>query len=113
MNLLIAEDDLISRLMLTNMLTTLGYQVTAASDGEEAWALCQENTFEIIISDWMMPHTDGLELCRRLRARANMDYTYFILLTGKGERSERLEALQVGADDFLSKPLDQQELMAR
>jgi putative two-component system response regulator len=113
MNLLIAEDDLISRLMLANMLTTLGYEVTAAEDGEAAWTLCQNHSFEIIISDWMMPNTDGLELCRRLRARTNTAYTYFILLTGKGERSERLEALQVGADDFLSKPLDREELMAR
>ncbi|HZP83498.1 MAG TPA: HD domain-containing phosphohydrolase, partial [Chthonomonadaceae bacterium] len=113
MNLLIAEDDPISRLMLVNTLTTLGYQVTSAGDGEEAWTLCQENRFEIIISDWMMPQMDGLELCRRLRARPNAAYIYFILLTGKGERSERLEALQIGADDFLNKPLDREELTAR
>lgn len=113
MRVLIAEDDAVSRLILRKALEELGFAVVAARDGAEAWKLFQQEPFPIVISDWMMPEMDGLELCRRIRAHQSRGYTYFILLTARDSKEDRLHAIEVGADDFLSKPLDRAELAAR
>ncbi|MDW8103776.1 MAG: diguanylate cyclase [Armatimonadota bacterium] len=113
MRVLIAEDDNVSRLILRRALEDLNFSVVAARDGEEAWHLYQQQPFPLVISDWMMPDVDGLELCRRIRAQQNEGYTYFILLTARDSREDRLHAMEVGADDFLSKPLDRAELASR
>ena len=113
MNILVVEDDPISGLVLTTALEDLGHVITLRGDGQEAWALLQTDNFAVVISDWMMPRMDGLELCRRIRGQVQSDYTYMILLTVKGLPEERLEALEAGADDFLIKPLDPAELVAR
>ncbi len=113
MNVLIAEDDPISRLVLHAILIAAGHSVTAAKDGAEAldaWRLTQSR---IVISDWAMPEMDGLELCRRIREEVHDRYTYYILLTGRSGRESYLTAMDAGIDDFITKPVDGDELKAR
>jgi two-component system cell cycle response regulator len=114
MKILIAEDDPVSRRVLEANLVEWGYDVMIASDGSEAWELLQKpGAPNLVISDWMMPHMDGLELCRRIRQMERSGYTYFIILTAKGRKEDIIEGLEAGADDFLIKPFDRQELKYR
>jgi two-component system cell cycle response regulator len=113
MKVLIVEDDGVSRLVLRKALEEMGYSVQAAKDGMEAWRLFQKHYFPLLISDWMMPGMDGVELCRRVRSLREKGYTYFILLTARDSKEDRLHAIESGADDFLSKPLDRAELASR
>jgi two-component system, cell cycle response regulator len=113
MRILIVEDDRVSALILARTLEKVGHEVITATNGEEAWEIYQKEPLPLIISDWMMPQMDGPDLCRRVRATNSDHYTYFMLLTAKGNRDDRLEGLQAGADDFLIKPLDTGELLAR
>ena len=87
MRILIAEDQLTSALFLRRTLERLGHEVIVATDGTEAWRMVQDDAVSVVISDWMMPGMDGLELCRRIRIRAGLRYTYIILLTSKDRRS--------------------------
>ncbi len=114
MTILIAEDDRVSSLVLRRSLEGLDEEVVAAGDGEEAWRVVRDRgDIRLVISDWMMPRLDGIDLCRRVRALADRPYIYFILLTAKAFREDRLAGLAAGADDFLAKPLDRSELIAR
>lgn len=114
MKILIAEDDAVSRTILRRAVEKLGHGCMAATDGEEAWNIFKENPdLDVIISDWMMPGVDGLELCRRVRDDGRDGYTYFIFLTALGDREHLLQGLEAGADDYLSKPLDRDELGMR
>jgi signal transduction histidine kinase len=113
MRILIAEDDTTSRLILQETLGQLGHDVVAAANGEEAWAAWRRESVSLVISDWMMPDLDGIELCRRIRAENRARYTYVILLTALGGKENYLEAMRAGADDFASKPLDADQLHAR
>ena len=114
MNILIAEDDLISRKLLQTNLEQMGYLVTASTDGQEAWDIFDRVPYRIVVSDWLMPSVNGLELCKKIRQRPDTDYTYFILLTANvGEEKNYFEAMESGVDDFLSKPLDRQQLAIR
>lgn len=113
MRVLIAEDDGVARLILRKALEELGYTVHTAKDGDEAWKAFQKEGFPLVISDWIMPGMDGIELCRRIRAHSDRGYTYFILLTARDTREDRFHAIESGADDFLSKPLDRAELASR
>lgn len=113
MNILIAEDDSVGRLTLQSVLRAGGYHVTAVSDGQEALDAWRLTEARVVISDWMMPELDGLELCRRIRAERAQLYTYFILLTGRGGKESFLTAMQSGIDDFITKPVDADELKAR
>ncbi|MDP9004656.1 MAG: response regulator [Verrucomicrobiota bacterium] len=113
MKILIAEDDDISRLLLRSALTKLGHDVHQAANGGEAWDAWQNNQFQFVISDWMMPDLDGLEFCRRVRAERRIDYTYIILLTARTGKTNYLEAMTAGADDFITKPFEKDELGAR
>jgi sigma-B regulation protein RsbU (phosphoserine phosphatase) len=113
MNILIAEDDDIARMTLDAVLKGFGYDVTAAEQGAEAWADLQLGHFPIVISDWEMPEMSGPELCRRIRARSDPRYTYFILVTATGGKQRYLEGMDAGADDFITKPVDMDELRAR
>ena len=99
--------------MLSNALTSMGHDCLDAVDGDEAWALFQESGADVIISDRLMPGLDGLELCRRVRAHPGVPYTYFVFLTALTHKSEVLEGMHEGADDYLTKPLDLDELRAR
>ena len=114
MTILIAEDDPISRKVLRLTLQQLGYEVLIADDGAEAWELFDKDPVRIIVSDWMMPGLDGLELCRRVRDRPQTPYTYIIMLTAAHTTSDDYSlAMQSGIDDFLTKPLNREMLRTR
>jgi CheY-like chemotaxis protein len=113
MKILIAEDDPASRRILQAVLRQFGHEVIPAADGAEAWQSFEREPTRVIVSDWMMPGLDGLELCRRVRARPQTGYTYFIMLTAHNERDRYEEAMAGGVDDFLGKPLSRPELAIR
>jgi signal transduction histidine kinase len=113
MKILIAEDDATSRDILAHVLRQLGHEVVEAADGEEAWAVFQREHVPLLISDWMMPGLDGLQLCRRIRAEQRPKYTYIILLTVLGGKQNYLDAMEAGTDDFISKPFDVDQLHTR
>ena len=113
MNILIADDDPVSRRLLENYLQKWGYEVTAAGDGAEAWRLFEGGTFPMVITDWMMPELDGSGLLRRIRASQRPGYVYAILLTAKSQKEDIVEGMEAGADDFLTKPFDRDELRVR
>ena len=113
MKILVAEDDNIARLVLESALAKLGHEIVSAADGEEAWSIYSANPVRVIVSDWLMPRANGLELCQRVR-KAGGDYVYFILLTNLSANTENQEAaVAAGVDDFLSKPVNPQELWMR
>jgi phosphoserine phosphatase RsbU/P len=113
MHILIVEDDSDAREMLQVLLQQDGHEVDAAVNGEEGWRLFQNNEFSVVISDWLMPETNGLELCRRIRASETLRYCYIILLTALQGKANYLEAMNAGTDDFMPKPYDPEELRAR
>lgn len=115
MKILAVEDDAVSRAVLRKALRRLGHEAIEAADGSAAWEVLQKNTdVRVVVSDWTMPHADGLELCRRIRKRVGAEYTYFILLTGRDATEEnQTTAADAGVDDFLTKPLDLSGLWTR
>jgi DNA-binding response OmpR family regulator len=113
MKTLIAEDDDVTRLLLSSALTKLGHDVYGAANGREAWEAWQGGEYSLIISDWMMPDLDGLEFCRRIRAERRAAYTYVILLTSRSGKTNYLEAMTAGADDFITKPFEKDAFAAR
>lgn len=113
MKILIADDDDITRLLLGSALTKLGHEVQEAINGREAWEAWQTGEFPLIISDWMMPDLDGLDFCRQIRAQQRAGYTYVILLTSLSGKTNYLEAMTAGADDFITKPFEKEALGAR
>ena len=110
---LVVEDDPFFQRVLLKRLASEGYQVQVASDGREGMKAIVTFEPDLVISDWMMPEVDGLELCQSVKTGLREAAPYFILLTAKGEISDKLLGLQTGADDYLTKPCDQGELMAR
>lgn len=113
MKILIAEDDATSRLMLQSTLELLGHEVTAVENGVQAFARWVTDAPPVIISDWLMPELDGPALCRAIRTANRPPYTLIIMLTSLGGRENYLEAMHAGADDFLTKPCDEDQLAAR
>ncbi len=113
MKILIVDDDEIALLVLGNALTDAGYQVQTASDGKAALELVRTGGFRLIVSDWEMPRMTGVELCRAVRNLGLPGYAYIILLTARSQSSQRVEGLTAGADDFVAKPYDLPELLAR
>ncbi len=114
MKILIAEDEPVSSRILQLTLEHFGHEVIAACDGRQAWERFDSDPVRVIVSDWMMPDIDGIELCRRVRERPKTDYTYFILLTAIHTGRENLQkAMAAGVDDFLTKPLDREAIIMR
>ena len=114
MKILIAEDEMVSRRLLETFLRKWGYAVVTVAKGDDAWALLEaEEPPRLAILDWMMPGIEGVEICRRVRERSERPYTYMILLTARGHKQSLLAGLKAGADDYLSKPFDAEELRAR
>ncbi len=111
--ILVVEDDPFFQRVLQKRLQVEGYQVQIASDGREGMQAIVSFEPDLVVSDWMMPEVDGLELCQSVKTGLREAAPYFILLTAKGELSDRLLGLETGADDYLVKPCDQAELMAR
>jgi CheY-like chemotaxis protein len=114
MDILIAEDDQISRRALEVTVGKWGHRVVVTTDGQAAYeVLTQPDAPRLAILDWMMPHMDGLTLCRRLRENPQRQSTYIILLTARGEKKDIVAGLESGADDYITKPFDRDELQAR
>ena len=114
MRILLAEDEPLSRHLVTRLLEGWGYQVAVASDGDEALtALACVNGPRLAILDWMMPGMDGTDVCKQLRTEASTEYTYVILLTAKKQKEDVVAGLDAGADDYITKPFDEEELHSR
>ena len=115
MKILTVEDDAVSRAVLHQALRRLGHEVLEAPNGEAAWDVLQKNEgVRVVVSDWTMPNSDGLTLCRQIRARLGAEYTYFILLTSRDATEEnQTTAADAGVDDFLPKPLNFADLWMR
>ena len=113
MKILIAEDVEISKKMLQTVLIKEGHAIAAVEDGAKALEAIQKSIPDMLITDWMMPELDGLELCRRVRASHLPGYVYIIILTALTEKQKITEGLNAGADDYVTKPYDRTELLAR
>lgn len=111
--ILVVEDDPATQLLLTKTLLKEGYEVVSASDGGEALSLFQDFRFRIVLTDWMMPQMTGVELCREIRKSDGEGYVFVILLTAKDRKEDVIQGLMAGADDYLTKPLNHAELLAR
>lgn len=113
MKVLVADDDPVSRRLLEAYLGRWGYEVRVAVDGAEAWTLYQQDEFPLVLSDWMMPGMDGVELIRKIRATDRGRLCYTILVTSKSHKEDLVEGMEAGADDFVTKPFDRDELRVR
>jgi two-component system, cell cycle response regulator len=114
MRVLIADDDPTARLLLESVLEDWGYDVVMARDGTEAWdVLRRADSPPLAILDWMMPGLDGIDVCRKVRQEGEAPYVYLILLTGKARTRDVVQGMESGADDYVSKPYEEQELKVR
>ncbi len=113
MKILIVDDDEITLELLDNALTQSGYDVITASDGQKALQVLDEGSCRFVISDWEMPNLNGLELCKAIRSGDYNGYVYVILLTSRSQKQDTVEGMTAGADDFISKPFEPNELMVR
>jgi two-component system phosphate regulon response regulator PhoB len=111
--ILVVEDDSDLTLLLAYNLEALGYVVESIGRGDEAELRLSENLPDLVILDWMLPGVSGLEICRRLRARAKTSRLPIIMVSARGEEAERVRGLSIGADDYVVKPFSVPELMAR
>lgn len=114
LEIVVADDDIVTRRLLEKFLKAEGHAVHTFENGAEAWAFVQNHPVSLVVSDWMMPDSDGLELCRKVRSLQRKDYTYFILLTSVSRNVENVRATaEAGVDDFLVKPVNPDELWMR
>ncbi|MGE3268071.1 MAG: response regulator [Chloroflexota bacterium] len=113
MKVLVAEDDADIRDLLEIAVASLGHDVRSARDGQEAWEYFQADGADVIISDWLMPRLQGVDLCRRVRGADGVPYVYFVLLTALDSEEHMLQGMQAGADDYLAKPFTIGTLQAR
>src|SRR5947208_13312609 len=110
---LVVDDDAVSSAQLCALAKAAGYTPTAAANGREAWDMLQLSRFQLVISDWYMPEMDGVELCRRVRARRDKPYVYFIMVTARGGKQQPLPGMDAGAEDCITKPVDPDEVRPR
>ena len=113
MNILVVDDDRIARKAIAHSLREGGYDVTTASDGQEAFELIQGRDFQIIVTDWEMPRLSGIELCRRIRAMDRQRYVYCIIVTSRDHPVDTISGFTEGADDYVTKPFNASELLMR
>ncbi|SRR5581483_3732546 len=113
MKVLIVDDSRSTLLAVERAVAGFGHQCMTAPGGTEAWRLFNEHQFDAVVSDWLMPGVDGLELCRRIRRLRGRSYTYFILLTAVTDKNQLLVAFNAGIDDYLTKPFNEIDLRAR
>lgn len=110
---LIADDDKVTLNVLNDTLTQAGYDVLTAADGDQAWKKLQQSSTQLAVLDWVMPGMEGIEICQRAQKDPKLANRYFILLTGKSKTEDLVAGLQSGASDYLRKPFDEAELLAR
>ena len=113
MKILVVDDDSTSRLIAQTALRGLGHECHTVNDGAQAWDMFRTLRPDVVISDWVMPGLSGLELCRNVRSHRTGEYTYFIMVTSQRGHEEILQGMSAGADDYLVKPLDSDDLRAR
>lgn len=113
LRVLVVDDQQMQRLIVRRTLQKLGHLVVEASSGEDALRVLASEPIDLVISDWVMEGMDGVELCRTLRERSDLPYVYFILMSSRDTREDLIAGLNAGADDFLRKPLDFDELAVR
>ena len=113
MRILIVDDDPVARRILEDAIAGLGHDVQVACDGQEAWDLIADEPVDVLMTDWVMPEMDGLELCQRVRAREDASFMYVMLVTDRSDPEDVVAGIMAGANDFLSKPYDRAELRAR
>src|SRR5579872_1077975 len=113
MNVVIADDNAVALKLLRNSLLQAGHEVRSVVNGRQALGALDDGKYRLVIADWEMPEMDGLELCRAVRTAGLPGYIYFILLTGRNAKQDKLEALSAGVDDFITKPFDRAELTAK
>jgi CheY-like chemotaxis protein len=114
MRILLAEDEPVTRLMLHTALEEWGFQVSACENGQTTWeALQQPEAPQMALLDWLMPGIDGLEICRRVRNEPKLSSSYLILLTARNSKEDVITGLEAGADDYVGKPFDREELRLR
>jgi len=114
MEVLIADDDPVSLHLLKTKLLKWDYQVTICTDGQEAWKILQSETPpRLAILDWMMPGLDGVQICQNVRAHRGTPYIYMLLLTSRADPADLVAGMEAGADDYLIKPFNVEELEVR
>ena len=113
MKILVAEDNVVSQNILEKILEKSGHEVMTAENGLKAWELLQRNSVRMVITDWMMPEMDGLELCQKVRSSDLPDYIYIIIITSRDKKEDIIKGLEAGADDYITKPINPNELHAR
>lgn len=111
--ILVVDDDIYIRSFLQKRLSALQYEVILADNGEDGLRLAKEKHPHLIVSDWMMPKMDGKEFCQKIKNDDELKYTYFILLTARDTAEDKIEGMEHGADDFMTKPFNDKELIAR
>ncbi len=111
--ILVAEDNPVSRKILEKILVKAGHEVVSAGNGQKALELFNEKFFPIVLTDWMMPKMNGLQLCKAIRKKKSTGYVFIILLTARDSKDDIVKGLEVGADDYLCKPFNHAELLAR
>jgi DNA-binding response OmpR family regulator len=110
---LVVDDDIYIRSFLQKRLSALGYEITVADNGETGLKLAKQIVPDLIVSDWMMPKMDGKELCQRIKNDEQLKFSYFILLTARDTADDKVEGMEHGADDFMTKPFNEKELITR
>lgn len=112
-HVLVVEDEAALADLLKYNLEKEGYRVSVATDGEEALLAAEETPPDLVVLDWMLPKAPGIEVCRRLRARQETRNTPIVMLTARTEEGDRIRGLDIGADDYITKPFSMSELLAR
>ena len=111
--ILVVDDDQYIRLILQKRFVSHGYTVLLANDGEEGLRIARAEAPDLIVSDWMMPKMDGLEFCRLVKQDEKLRFTYFIILTARDTQDDKIVGIETGADDFVTKPFNDRELLTR
>jgi len=113
MKILIVDDELVSREKMVKLIQSLGHEILEATNGFEGWETWEAERPKIVITDWNMPQMDGLEFCRKIRSEENEDYTYIIIVTSKTDIQDVIKGMEAGADDYIAKPFNKDELHVR
>jgi two-component system NtrC family sensor kinase len=113
MKVLIAEDDNVSGLVLKEILTQSGHEVSLAGNGLEAWEMLQENPVDLVVTEWILPGMDGQAICEHIRSLDKTGYTYIVILTKRDNKQDLIKAFEAGADDYITKPVNSEEFRAR